>query len=168
MVSSASLTNYEIKSTNGGYAAAGKQASSVIAASNATMTMPIQYPPIFALSNNRDSFNSNKSNVNVSIFLLIEVKLIFNWICFLLQMQLPKIVPNTKIKVNSFMLSTNNDFYFRTLLRYVRSSSVESYKEKVLINYLMLMLSWFYEYEYWMINTQFTKIKRPKYFRIFK
>lgn len=55
------------------------------------------------------------------------------------------------------MLSTNNDFYFRTLLRYVRSSSVESYKEKVLINYLTLMLSWFYEYEYWMINTQFTQ-----------
>ena len=51
------------------------------------------------------------------------------------------------------MLSTNNDFYFRTLLRYVRSSSVESYKEKVLINYLM-------SNEYWMINNiQLTKIE---------
>ncbi len=46
-------------------------------------------------------------------------------------MPMPKSAPGSNRKLNSFVLSTSSDFYFRTLLRYVRSSSAESFKEKV-------------------------------------
>lgn len=112
MVSSASLTNYDLKSTS---LNPNKQASSVINAAASTANLP----PFTTLK--RNSFNSNKSNNNS-----------------------PNINNNFSSKFNTFLSSNSSDFYFRTLLRYVRSASTENFKEKVRKNKIIWKRKWIF------------------------